>query len=71
MWELFYVDEAFSQANDLAESSHEKLKELQDLFIKEAVRNHVLPIDDRRVERFNAEIAGRGDIMSNRTSLTL
>jgi hypothetical protein len=31
----------------------------------------VFPIDDRRVERFNAEIAGRGDIMGDRTSLTL
>lgn len=71
VWELYNVDEDFSQANDLAESNPEKLKELQDLFMKEAIKNHVLPIDDRRVERFNAEIAGRGDIMGDRTSLTL
>ena len=71
VWELYHVDEDFSQANNLAQSNPEKLKELQDLFMKEAIKNHVLPIDDRRVERFNAEIAGRGDIMGNRTSLTL
>jgi arylsulfatase len=48
-----------------------KLKELEEIFNKEAIKNHVFPIDDRRVERFNAEIAGRPDLMGNRTSLTL
>ena len=38
---------------------------------KEAIRNHVYPIDDRRVERFDASIAGRPDLMGPRTSLTL
>jgi len=71
VWELYHVDEDFAQANDLAASNPEKLKELQDLFTKEAIKNHVFPIDDRRSERFNAEIAGRADIMGNRTSLTL
>src|SRR5205823_6348744 len=33
--------------------------------------NHVLPIDDRRSERFDASIAGRPDLMGNRTSLTV
>ena len=71
VWELYHVDEDFSQANNLAESNPEKLKELQALFEKEAIANHVFPIDDRRAERFNAEIAGRADIMGDRTSLTL
>src|SRR4029079_1959894 len=48
-----------------------KLKELQDLFTKEAIKNHVLPIDDRRSERFNAAIAGRPDLMGDRASLTV
>jgi hypothetical protein len=39
--------------------------------MEEAARNHVLPIDDRTVERVNAEIAGRPDLMAGRTSLTL
>jgi arylsulfatase len=70
-WELYHVDEDFSEANDLAAQNPQKLKELQDLFIQEAIRNHVLPIDDRRVERFDASLAGRPDLMGPRTSLTL
>ena len=48
-WELYNVAEDFSQANDLAAKNPEKLKELQDLFAKEAIKNHVFPLDDRRV----------------------
>ena len=44
---------------------------MQDLFLKQAVANHVLPIDDRRSERFDAKIAGTPDLMSGRTSLTV
>jgi len=44
---------------------------LQDLFLKEGERNHVLPIDDRRAERFNAARAGRPDLIGDRTSLTV
>src|SRR5260370_40892475 len=71
VWELYNVDEDFSEANNLATKNPEKLKELQDLFMKVAEQYHVLPIDDRRVERFNAAIAGRPDLIGNRTSLTL
>lgn len=71
VWELYNVDEDFSQATNLAASHPQKLKELKELFMQEAIKNHVLPIDDRRFERFNAEVAGRGDIIGNRTSLTL
>jgi arylsulfatase A-like enzyme len=70
-WELYHVAEDFSEANDLAAKNPAKLKELQDLFMKEAAKNHVLPIDDRRAERFDAAIAGRPDLMGNRTSLTV
>jgi arylsulfatase len=44
---------------------------MQDLFMKEAVKHRVLPIDDRSVERVNAKLAGRPDLMGDRTSLTL
>ncbi len=71
VWELYNVDEDFSQANNLAAKNPEKLKELQDVFLEEAIENHVLPIDDRRVERFNPALAGRPDLMSGRTSLTV
>jgi arylsulfatase len=70
-WELYNVAQDFSEANDLAAKNPAKLKELQDLFMKEAARNHVLPIDDRRSERFDAAIAGRPDLMDDRTSLTV
>ena len=70
-WELYHVEMDFSQAKNLAAQHPKKLKELQDLFAKEAIRNHVYPLDDRRAERFNAAIAGRPDLMGPRTSLTL
>ncbi len=70
-WELYHVADDFSEAHDLAASNPDKLKQMQDLFMKEAERNHVLPIDDRRAERFNATIAGRPDLMGTRTSLTV
>ena len=71
VWELYNVSEDFSQANDLAGKYPEKLKELQAVFMKEAVRNNVLPIDDRRVERFVPAIAGRADLLGGRKSLTV
>jgi len=71
VWELYNVNEDFSQANDLAKQNPAKLKELQAVFMKEAARNHVLPIDDRRVERFVPAIAGRPDLLGGRKSLTV
>jgi arylsulfatase len=70
-WELYDTRNDFSLANDLAAKNPAKLKELQALFLKEAVKYHVLPIDDRRLERFNAALVGRPDLMAGRTSLTV
>ncbi len=70
-WELYDSRTDFSLANDLAAKNPAKLKELQDLFLKEAVKYNVLPIDDRSIERVNAKMAGRPDLMGERTSLTL
>ncbi len=70
-WELYHVAEDFSQANDLAGSNPAKLKKLQDLFMEEAIKYNVLPLDDRVFERFDASIAGRPDLMGGRTSLTV
>jgi len=71
VWELYNIDEDFSLTQDLAAEHPEKLKELQALFEKEAIANNVYPLDDRSYERFNAAIAGRPDLMGDRTSLTL
>jgi arylsulfatase len=71
IWELYDTRNDFSLTNDLAASNAVKLKELQGLFMKEATKYRVLPIDDRLIERVNAAIAGRPDLMGERTSLTL
>jgi arylsulfatase A-like enzyme len=71
VWELYDVREDFSQTNDLAASQPAKLKELQALFMKEAERYRVLPIDDRGLERFDPVLAGRPDLMAGRKSLTV
>ncbi|MGB2692955.1 MAG: arylsulfatase [Thermodesulfobacteriota bacterium] len=70
-WELYNTEEDFSLTNDLAASNPEKLKELQALFEEEAIKNNVYPLDDRVYERFNAELAGRPDLMGDRKSLAL
>jgi hypothetical protein len=44
---------------------------MQDLFMKVAIENHVLPIDDRSIERLNPATAGRPDLMGSRASLTV
>jgi arylsulfatase len=71
VWQLYNVKEDFSEANDLAASNPAKLKELQALFLIEAVKYNVLPIDDRNYERFDAALAGRPDLMGPRTKLNL
>ncbi len=71
IWELYDTTRDFSLANDLAAANPSKLKEMQDIFMQEAVKYRVLPIDDRLLERINAATAGRPDLMGERTSLTL
>jgi arylsulfatase A-like enzyme len=70
-WELYDTRTDFSLANDLAKKNPEKLKEMQDLFMKEAEKYYVLPIDDRFIERLNPVMVGRPDLMAGRTSLTV
>ncbi len=70
-WELYDTRTDFSLVNDLAAQEPEKLSEMQALFLAEAVRNFVLPMDDRTLERAIPALAGRPDLMAGRTSLTL
>jgi len=70
-WELYDTQRDFSLANDLAKQNPAKLKEMQDLFLKEAVTYTVLPIDDRVFERLIPAMVGRPDLMAGRNSLTL
>jgi arylsulfatase len=71
VWELYDTRRDFSLANDLAAQQPAKLKELQALFLQEAARYQVLPLDDRSLERANASAVGRPDLMAGRTSITL
>jgi len=65
-WELYDTRSDFSLVNDLAATNPQKLPEMKALFLEEAKRNQVLPIDDRAIERVNAQLAGRPDLMAGR-----
>ena len=69
-WELFNTSNDFSLRNDLASQKTDKLKEMQGVFMKEAEKHHVLPLDDRLLERMNAELMGRPTVMGNRSTVT-
>jgi hypothetical protein len=68
VWELYGPDD-WSQTKDLSKEMPEKLHELQRLFLIEAVRYGVLPLDDRRVERFNPDLAGRPALIRGNSQL--
>ncbi len=59
VWELYDTSKDWSQANNLAKQMPEKLHELQRLWLIEAVRYYVLPIDDNVAARLNSDLAGR------------
>ena len=62
VWELYGPDD-WTQAHDLSAEQPEQLAHLQRLFLIEATKYNVLPLDDRRVERFNADLAGRPQLV--------
>ena len=70
-WQLYDTRSDFSLANDLAAQNPKKLAELQKVFLQEAARYGVLPMDDRVFERLDPMAVGRPDLMGKRTSLTL
>ena len=59
----------WTQAHDLAAEMPEKLAELQRLFLIEAGEYNVLPLDDRRVERMNPDLAGRPQLIKGNTQV--
>lgn len=66
IWELYGPDD-WTQARDLATENPQKLAELQRLWLIEATKYNVLPIDDRSFERFDPDIAGRPKLISGTT----
>ncbi len=68
VWELYGPDD-WTQSHDLAAEMPDKLAELQRLFLIEATRYNVLPLDDRRFERFNPDLAGRPQLVRGNSQI--
>jgi arylsulfatase len=69
VWELYDTNSDWSQARDLAAEMPEKLAELKRLWSEEARKYNVLPLDDRRIERFNSDLAGRPVLVKGSSQL--
>jgi arylsulfatase len=69
VWELYDGSKDWTQANDLAKAMPEKLHELQRLWLIEAVKYNVLPLDDRQIERINSDLAGRPVLVKGNSQL--
>lgn len=63
VWELYDTNTDWTQSKNIAKAHPEKLHELQRLWLIEAVKYNVLPLDDRFAERANPEIAGRPQLI--------
>jgi arylsulfatase len=68
-WELYDTNTDWSQAHDLAAEMPDKLVDLHALWLEEARKYNVLPLDDRRVERFNSDLAGRPLLIKGNSQL--
>jgi arylsulfatase len=64
VWELYDTSTDWSQARDLAKEQPDMLHKLQQLWLIEAVKYNVLPLDDRFAERGDSQLAGRPELIS-------
>jgi len=69
VWELYDGSSDWTQARNLAKENPQKLHELQRLWLIEATKYKVLPLDDRRIERFNPDMAGRPILVKGNSQL--
>jgi arylsulfatase A-like enzyme len=69
VWELYDTNKDWTQARNIAKDQPQKLRELQRLWLIEATKYSVLPLDDRRVERFNPDLAGRPQLVKGKTQI--
>ena len=69
VWELYDGSTDYSQARDLSGEQPDRLRELQRLWLIEATKNNVLPMDDRTGERINPELAGRPTLVKGTSQL--
>ncbi len=68
-WELYDTTTDWSQVRDLSSELPDKLAELQRLWLIEAVKYQVLPLDDRFIERANPDLAGRPQLLRGNRQL--
>ncbi|HET7718253.1 MAG TPA: arylsulfatase [Bauldia sp.] len=54
-WELYDTNKDWTQAHNLAAQEPDKLRDMQQLFIMEATKYRVFPLDDTRLQRFASE----------------
>jgi arylsulfatase len=69
VWELYDTNTDWTQSKDLAKENPKMLAELQRLFLIEATKYSVLPLDDRTFERFNADLAGRPQLIKGQSQM--
>ncbi|WP_204079548.1 arylsulfatase [Mycobacterium riyadhense] len=69
VWELYDTTTDWSQARDLSKEMPEKLHELQRLWLIEATRYNVLPLDDDTASRINSDLAGRPVLIQGNTQV--
>jgi arylsulfatase len=69
VWELYDTNTDWSQSKDLAKENPEKLAKMQRMFLIEATKYGVLPLDDRSFERFNADLAGRPQLIKGKSQM--
>jgi arylsulfatase len=67
-WELYNVEDDFSESKNVVKDNPKKLRELQDLWWSEAAKYNVLPLDDRMAERVDVTI--RPSLTRGRTKFT-
>jgi arylsulfatase len=69
VWELYDTNTDWTQSKDLAKENPKKLAELQRLFLIEAAKYNVIPLDDRSFERFNPDLAGRPQLIKGNSQI--
>jgi len=68
-WELYDTNTDWTQSKDIAKENPKKLAELQRLWLIEAAKYNVIPLDDRTFERFNPDLAGRPQLIKGNSQV--
>src|SRR5262249_46349741 len=66
-WELYNIADDYSESNDLASKQPDKLREMKELFLREATKYNVFPLDNSILERI---IAPRPSATAGKTEFT-